>query len=118
MAYVNDGAFAEGGVFWTRGTAEADVLVASAGASTVNLTIHAGPAGGDVRVRANETRSTITLRGGETRTLPVPVSSGARVVALSVQSSTAFRPSDVETGSTDTRELGCQVRVDVEPAAP
>jgi hypothetical protein len=118
VAYVNDGAFPEGGVFWTRGTTQADVLVAPAGASIVNLTIHAGPEGGEVRVSTDGKPTSVTLQGGETRTMSIPVSPDTRVLALSVQSSSAFRPSDVDRTSTDTRELGCQVRIDVGPATP
>lgn len=113
LAYVNDGAFPEGGVFWTRGTTAADVLVATAGAPFVNLTLHAGPAGGEVKVRVNGTLTPIVLNGGETRMVPVPVPAGSQVLALSVQSPTSFRPSEVDKGSTDTRELGCQVRIEV-----
>ena len=113
LAYVNDGAFPEGGVFWTRGTTEADVLVAPAGAPFVNLTLHLGPAGGEVKVRVNGTLIPVVLNGGETRVVPVPVPAGSQVLALSVQSATSFRPSDVDKGSTDTRELGCQVRIEV-----
>ena len=47
------------------------------------------------------------------RVVPVPVPAGSQVLALSVQSATSFRPSDVDKGSTDTRELGCQVRIEV-----
>ena len=39
LAYVNDYAFAEGGVFWTRGTGEASVMVATGGAPFVALTL-------------------------------------------------------------------------------
>ena len=113
LAYVNDGAFPEGGVFWTRGTIEADVLVAPAGAPFVNLTLHAGPVGGEVKVRVNGTLTPVVLNGGETRVVSVLVPAGSQVVALSVQSSTSFRPSEVDKGSTDARELGCQVRIEV-----
>lgn len=113
LAYVNDGAFAEGGVFWTRGTNEADLLVAPAGAPFVNLIVHAGPIGGEVKVRVNGHPTPVVLNGGETRVVPVSVPAGSSVVALSIQSPTAFRPSDVDKGSTDTRELGCQVRIEV-----
>lgn len=115
LAYVNDNAFGEGGVFWTRGTSEASLLVAPAGAAAINLTLHAGPAGSSVRVRVNDTATELTLSANETRSVAVPIPVDQAVVRLSVRSSTAFRPSDVEPTSTDTRLLGCQVRVDVMP---
>lgn len=113
LAYANDGAFAEGGVFWTRGTSEAELLVAPAGSPVLNVTIHAGPAGSVVRVRLNTEQTGVTLAANETRTIALSVPAGASVVRLAVQSSTEFRPSDVDPGSTDSRMLGCQVRVGV-----
>ena len=113
MAYVNDGAFPEGGVFWTRGRSEADLLVATGGASTLRLTVHAGPAGGAVRLHIDGRELEVALDPGETRVVPVPVPPDATVVSLAVQASGSFRPADVDRNSTDTRELGCQVRVEV-----
>ena len=115
LAYANDGAFAEGGVFWTRGTTEAELLVAPAGSPSINVTVHAGPAGSSVRLRLNDQETTVALGANETSSVPLAVPAGATVVRLTVQSSTEFRPSDVEPGSTDRRMLGCQVRIGVEP---
>ncbi|MFN7984433.1 MAG: hypothetical protein U0Q11_21525 [Vicinamibacterales bacterium] len=115
LAYANDGAFAEGGVFWTRGTSDAELLVAPAGSPVINVTLHAGPAGSTVRLRLNAEQSDVALASNETRAVSLAVPAGASVVRLAVQSSTAFKPSDVEPGSTDNRTLGCQVRLSVEP---
>ena len=113
MAYVNDGAFPEGGVFWTRGRSEADLLIATGGASMLRLTVHAGPAGGTVRLHIDGRELLVALDPGETRAVPVPVPPDATVVSLAVQAPGSFRPADVDRNSTDTRELGCQVRVEV-----
>lgn len=113
MAYVDDNAFPEGGIFWTRGTLGAEVLVATAGAPALNLTLHAGPQQGTVRLMVDGQPREVALRSGETRVVSIPVGPEAPYVAVRVQSPGAFRPADVEPGSTDTRLLGCQVRVEV-----
>jgi hypothetical protein len=111
MAYVDENAFAEGGVFWTRGTEEATVLVSPAGAPVVNLIVHQGAAG-VVKLRANEQSIDVPLGAGETRVVPITVAGGTPYLTLRVQSTAAFRPSETE-HSTDTRLLGAQVRIEV-----
>jgi hypothetical protein len=113
MAYTNGNAFPEGGIFWTRGTAEADVLIAPAGATALHLTLHAGPVNGSVRLTIDGQARDVMLRSGETRVESIALRPDAQYVALKVQSPGGFRPADVERGSTDTRLLGCQVRVEV-----
>ena len=117
LAYVNDYAFAEGGVFWTRGTGEASVMVATGGAPFVALTLHAGPKGSTIRVVADGREQQVVLAPEETRRVSLAAGPGASVVAVRVQSSTSIRPADIAAGATDTRDLGCQVRVDVADAA-
>jgi hypothetical protein len=113
MAYVDDNAYPEGGIFWTRGTSGAEVLIATAGAPALNLTLHAGPLHGTVRLTIDGHPRDVALGSGETRVVSVPIRPEASYVAVRVQSPGAFRPADVERGSTDTRLLGCQVRVEV-----
>jgi hypothetical protein len=113
IAYVDDNAFPEGGVFWTRGTQAADVLVATGGAPAVNLTLHAGPMKGAVRLTIDGRPQHVPLDAGVPRVVSIPVPPGTEVVSLNVQSPAAFRPADVDPRSTDTRWLGCQVRVEV-----
>ena len=113
MAYVDEGAFPEGGVFWTRGTSQTQVLVSTVGAPFLKLTLHVGPKGGAVRLRVDGRDSQVTLGPEETRTVFVPVPAGTLVVPVQVQSTTGFRPADVVPGATDMRDLGCQVRVEL-----
>ena len=47
LGYTNEHAYPEGGVFWTRGTGEAAVLVAPAGARRMTVTLFSGPSGAD-----------------------------------------------------------------------
>jgi len=46
--------------------------------------------------------------------MQLEVPDGLRLVPITVESSTSFRPADVNPGSDDTRPLGCQVRVNLD----
>ena len=109
--YADAAAYPEGGVFWTKGTRAARLLVAPAGASTLVLTLHVGPAGGAVRVVGNGQDRSVTLTANQTLQIEAPLPPSARLVPLVVEASGEFRPSDHEPGSTDRRWLGVQVRI-------
>jgi hypothetical protein len=109
--YADADTFPENGVFWTQGTSAGEVLVAPGGASTLVLTLHVGPAAGTVRLAVDGQDRSVTLARGETRELDISLPPAARLVPVVVQAPGRFRPSDSESGSTDRRWLGCQVRV-------
>ena len=111
IVYADADTFPENGVFWTQGTSAGKVLVAPAGASTLVLTLHVGPAGGAVRLTVDGQDRSVTLARDETRQLEIPLPPASRLVPVVVQAPGSFRPSDHEPGSTDRRWLGCQVRV-------
>ena len=111
IVYTDDDTYPEGGVFWTQGTDAGTVLVDPAGASTLVLTLHVGPAGGVVRVTVDGQDRSVTLSPDQTRQLEIPLAPGARLVPVVIAAPGQFRPSDHEPGSTDRRWLGCQVRV-------
>jgi hypothetical protein len=113
MAYTDDRTFPEGGVFWTHGTSRGEVLVVPEGAARVDLTLHVGPVGGVVRLTvAGQTRD-VEMTAEETRTVSVTIPSGSLYFPVSVQAPGSFRPAEIDPKSTDTRSLGCQVRVEV-----
>jgi hypothetical protein len=56
----------------------------------------------------------VSMPGGEDVSLTIPLPVGERFVPFAVQSSTMFRPSEVEPSANDTRGLGCQVRLVLE----
>ena len=103
--------FRSGGVFWTRGTGTGRVFVAPAGASTLVLTVHLGPAAGAVRLRVDGQDRSLTLSRDQTRQIEIPIAPGARLIPVVVAAPGSFRPSDHEPGSTDRRSLGCQIRI-------
>jgi hypothetical protein len=113
MEYVDDWTFPEGGVFWTNGTHEGQVVVVPAGGATMLLTLHVGPNRGAVHIKVGEKAQDVQLEAEETRTLSIPLPPGATYVPVSVQAAADFRPSDVSPSSSDLRYLGCQVRVAV-----
>jgi hypothetical protein len=114
LVYANDLAYPEGGIFWTRGTGPARVLVAPGGAARLTLTLSLGPMSGDVRLVVGTSTSTVTVPANEPTRVIFDLPPGARTVPLEVQSPTMFRPSEVDPTSGDRRLLGCQVRVVLE----
>jgi hypothetical protein len=114
VAYVNGGAYPERGIFWTRGTGVARLRVAPAGASTLVLTLHVGPSATTVDVRVGDIVHRLPLAAEETRELRVILPPGQPDVPVEVKADRAFVPAQVDPSSTDTRQLGCQVRLVLE----
>ena len=98
------------GVFWTRGTDRAHLLIAPGGASRLTLTMFMGPISGDVRVSVAGRETSVRVaanasgvRGGSgaRRETGPARDSGARTVP----------PVGHRSELVDTRRPGCQVRV-------
>jgi hypothetical protein len=113
IVYADGNTFPEGGIFWTRDTHQGEVLVAPAGATTLVLTLYAGPVGGRVSLHVGEQSVEVNLSRDETSRIEVPVPEGMTLVPLRVQASGTFRPADVDLKSDDARWLGCQVRIEL-----
>ncbi len=114
VGYTDEHAYPEGGVFWTRGTGRASVLVATGGAGRMTLTLFSGPSGAECTVILPGAPQTVKMTPGQTSTVSFDVPPNQRVVPLSVGASAFFRPSDADPASTDGRGLGCQVRIGLE----
>jgi hypothetical protein len=116
LVYTDAGTFPEGGVFWTNGTRTGRVLVVPAHGREIRLTLHLGPVGGTVRVTAGREprREDVVIEPEGTRTIAIAVGDGTRFVPVTVQAPVSFRPAEVDPSSSDTRDLGCQVRVEVQ----
>jgi hypothetical protein len=110
MAYSDENTYPEGGVFWTRDTAEGTVVIATRGAGAVRLILHVGPSGGPVTVDAGGKRMDVDLKPDETREIEIAIPAGSERLSLSIRAARSFRPSAVDPKSTDDRLLGCQVR--------
>jgi hypothetical protein len=114
IAYTNEHSYPEGGVFWTRGTGKASVLVAVGGARRMSLTLFSGAAATDCTVTVSGGPQTVATTPGQTSTVSFVIPADQRLVPLTVQAAAFFRPSEVDATSTDSRGLGCQVRVGLE----
>jgi hypothetical protein len=114
IGYTNEHAYPEGGVFWTRGTGQAEVLVAPGGARRLNITLFSGPSGADCTVILSGEPQTVKTTAGQTSSISFAIPPDRRFVPLAVRASTFFRPSETDRASTDGRGLGCQVRVGLE----
>jgi hypothetical protein len=114
VIYVDENVYPEGGVFWTRGTQETEVLLAPGNYSRLGLTLHLGPHTGTVRVSVAGQPHEASVEVNGTAEVQIDLPHGQRLVPISIQSPTSFRPSEVNPSSDDTRLLGAQVRVNLE----
>ncbi len=110
IAYEDDHAYPEGGVFWTRGTETTRLVLVPDGATELHLILLVGPDGGHVTLSVGPEHLDADLAANETREVTVPLAPGTVTVPMSVRSSSDFRPADVDRASDDQRRLGCQVR--------
>ncbi len=110
ILYMDDNAYPEGGVFWTRGTEPASVRVVPAGASQLILTLFAGPRDTALDLTVGDERRTVTVPAGAVIDEAFAISDPAPV-PVTVRAQGAFRPSEVDASSGDTRLLGGQVRI-------
>ena len=94
-----------------RDTERATVLVAPAGASRMIVTLHLGPMSGDVLVSVAGKETSVHVNVNDTTVIDVEVPRELRLVPVTIQSPARFRPSEVDPSATDTRRLGCQVRI-------
>src|SRR5262249_55886281 len=106
LVYVDDQTYPEGGVFWTRADNRGEVLVATAGASQIVLTLFVGPAAGKVKLSVAGMPLDVDMQANETREIVAPVPSDGAPVAVSVQAPGWFQPARVDPSSGDTRALG------------
>jgi hypothetical protein len=110
LAYVGDTSYPEGGVFWTRGTDTARLLLVPAGAAQLLLTLHIGPSGGGVALDVDARHVDLEMTPNETRDVTVPLSLDAGRVRLAIRAARSFTPAAVDKASDDQRALGVQVR--------
>ena len=111
IVYLDSTTYPEGGVFWTRGTDPANILIAPGGASRMTLTMFLGPLSGEVHVSVAGKESRVHMEANSPAELEIDLPPGARLVPVEIQSPGQFRPASVDPNSTDTRRLGCQVRI-------
>lgn len=101
-------AWVEGAGLWTAGGGEV-TLVAPPGDGSVALRIRQGGAGGEVTVRSGGWTDTRTLAAGDSWELDLPRATPGTATRLTVATAAAFRPSDTDPASSDTRRLGAWI---------
>ena len=114
--FMDDGAIAEPDAFWVVGRAAARIVVsprASEGGGTgpLDLFVRNAPVENRLTVQAGNWREDVALSPGEERRLSIPLVPGRRAVAVRLETTAGFRPSEVEPGSQDSRFLGVWVEV-------
>ena len=114
LIYVDEREYPEGGVFWTRATEQAEVLLAPGPYSRLGLTVHLGPRSGEVSIRVGGEEKIVRVEANSTAEVQLRVPHGVRLLPITVRSPTMFRPSEVDPSSNDARLLGAQVRVSLE----
>jgi hypothetical protein len=108
LMYLDDEAYPEGGVFWTRGRSTARLVAYAEQASVLVLDTASGAAGGHATVEANGVAHAFDLPAESRHVIELPLTSDAARVSLRVSFSGAFRPSDVGQ-SQDHRSLGLRI---------
>jgi hypothetical protein len=98
--------FEEAG-FWIRGGRQAEFAVAAADRDTpIKMFVRNAAAANTVGVEIDGVEQTFEMQPREERTLDVPVANDRPGALIRIDSQSGFRPSDVESGSRDTRFLG------------
>jgi hypothetical protein len=110
IAYVGTNSYAEGGVFWTKGTNTAQLFVVPAGAEHLRLILTVGPNPTRVQVECATQDFEVDMSANETREIPMTLTRGIDRVSILLRSSRAFRPAEVDRSSDDRRALGVRVR--------
>jgi hypothetical protein len=114
LAYLDRGAYDEGGEFWTHGGRDASLMVFPGGATVLRIWCRAGAAGGDATLSVAGITHRWTLAPDQGEAVVLPLLPGTKTVPLHVSFSGAFRPADVDPSSRDRRLLGLRVGVGVE----
>ena len=113
IVYVDHATYPEKGVFWTRAGERGRVIVVPGAARSLVMTLHVGPQATTVTVRVGSDTQTLALGAEETREVRWSLPDQA-TVPVEVAATASFRPIDVDPSSTDSRQLGCQVRLVLE----
>jgi hypothetical protein len=99
--------FLEDPGFWVRGGRSVQLAVAPEdGERPLAMFVRNAAVSNLVQLEMNGETHTLQLQPREELTLPVPIDTNRPGALITIQSTSGFRPSEVEPGSTDTRLLG------------
>jgi hypothetical protein len=106
--FLDTNAFIEEAGFWVRGTQSTDVVFQPLDPSARQVAIAGrnGAAPNHVRFEAGKWHEDVALAPGQPFQVSVPLDAAGAACRIRITSPAAFRPSEVERGSTDRRLLG------------
>ena len=108
--FMDDRSFPEPNAFWVGGARESTIVVQpDAPRSSTRLTLRNAPAENDVKLQAGGWAETLHLSSGEERIVNVPLDTARGATAITIASSSGFRPSDSDPSNRDPRFLGVYV---------
>jgi hypothetical protein len=100
----------EPGGTWVAGEASADFVIApDAGGASIHLFVRNAPIDNRVTLDAGQWHRELTMKPGDERLIEIPVPSNRTAVLLRVSAARGGRPTELESGSTDSRLLGCWI---------
>jgi hypothetical protein len=109
--FLDERAFPDPSGFWVGGARQAAVMLTSdRPEAPVPLILHNGAVDNSISLEFAGRREEIALRAGEERRIEVPLDPRRGAALVRIRSASAFRPSDVDPASRDTRRLGVYVR--------
>jgi hypothetical protein len=108
--FLDLGAFPEASGFWVRGSNQTRVVVSNYGAP-LRVFLRNAPVENTIAVEVDGDRREAGLHPGEETTLVIPRRRATPDVVVGIQTTSGFRPSETEPGSTDVRYLGCWVEI-------
>lgn len=111
--FMDDRSFPEPEAFWVGGSRTSEVVVQSdTQVPRLPLLLRNGAAQNIVRLRSGAWSVELPFGPGEERRVEVPRDLSRGATALSIGTTTGFRPSESDLGSRDTRFLGVWVKID------
>ena len=112
---MDDRSFPEPQAFWVGGSRDSTVVVQPVPARrSVVLRLRNAPVENRVTLASRGWEKALTMAAGEEQRIEIPLAPGAHAVPLRITAASGFRPSEMDTGSRDTRFLGVWVKVEGE----
>jgi hypothetical protein len=109
--FLDDRSFPEPEAFWAGGARSTSVVFdPDDDRSSIDLTVRNAPVANVVTIQTGAWREVLQLTPGEERQLRVPVDPQRGAALVMIDSTSGFRPSEIETSSRDNRFLGVWVK--------
>ena len=111
--FMDERSFPEPNAFWVGGARESTIVVQpDAPRSSVRVVVRNAPAENEVTLQARSWVGTLHLSPGEERAVDVPLDAARGATAITIASSSGFRPSALDPSNRDSRFLGVLVTLE------